>query len=74
MCVHPQCLVQHLVQRKQQNVGSVGVSGWTDGRLDGWIGEYIVVEEDTWNIQKLSLFLPILQKRDYTIGKLSSNR
>ena len=57
MGVHPQCLVQHLVQRRQHNVGSAGVSGWTDGRTDGWI-EYIV-EEDTWNIQKLSLFLLI---------------
>ena len=38
MGVHPQCIVQHLVQRRQHNVASVGVSGWTDGRIDGWMG------------------------------------
>lgn len=32
------------------------------------------MEQDTWNAHTFSLFLLIVQKREYTIGKLSSDR
>lgn len=41
--------------------------------MDGWMDRRIA-EPDTWHTHTFSLSLLIFQKRQYTIGKLSSDR